>query len=63
MKRLEFLALIASPALVFIPVEKPDIAIYVGGKKIGELTSCKFTPYRMTANNIKVSKELVETFK
>jgi hypothetical protein len=63
MTRIEFLAFLASPALTLLPEKKePEIAIFVGGKKIGQLTPCKFTPYRMTAKNIKVSKEFIDAF-
>jgi len=79
MNRLEFLALLASPALVFIPKEEPKIGIFVDGKQIGTLKQFTFTKdgeeidlsnyevsckvYKMTAKHLKVSPELVESWR
>lgn len=79
MKRLEFLALLASPVLVLLPKEKPKIGIFVGGKQIGTLSQFTFSKdgeeidlsnyevsykvYKMTAKELKVSQELIDVFK
>ncbi|HEY3527158.1 MAG TPA: hypothetical protein VGK47_13235 [Nitrososphaeraceae archaeon] len=44
MKRLEFLALLASPALIFLPKEEPKkVGVFVGDKHIATLDQITFT--------------------